>query len=174
MPEYWEPGEDGEGKVSVPITKALKIIKGLGFGSQVHTNNDISIFRTYDGFKIIVPASRSKGGEIYLDTDLLELMEKKNFEKTSDKMVAIMPEYNLEALVEILQSKFSTSVTLTPFQFDMIKSDITKRDASVKHFPRLKTTPKPATQRTEASIIRLMEMEAIALELELELLNFAA
>lgn len=171
MPEYWVPDENADAKVTVPISMAVKIIKGLGYGSQINTNNGISIFRRYDGFKLIVPASKARGGDVYLNKDILDLVDRNIFEKVSDRMSASVPEANMDALIEVLQNSFSASVTLSAFQFEMIKGEIAQRKAGNRQFPPLKTLPKPKANR---NIIQMMEMEALALELELELLNFAA
>ncbi|MDQ3073554.1 MAG: hypothetical protein M3Q97_09870, partial [Bacteroidota bacterium] len=62
---------------------------------------------------------------------------------------------------------FSASVSLTPYQFDLIKSDIVERESQKRSFPPLLTLKND-------NKIKKLEMEALALELELELLNFAA
>jgi hypothetical protein len=169
MPEYWEPGNDVQQKTVVPIARAIKIIRSLVIGASITTKNGISIFKQAEKFKIMVASARSRGGDVYLDPDLLKLVEKNNFEKVSDKMTATLEENKIDQFVEILQVKFNDSVSLTPSQYDLIKKEIPKKEARSKPvrvmLPRQLQTP---------SLIDELELEALALELELELLNYAA
>ena len=166
MPENWIPEEHIGDKVVVPIAKALTIIKSLANGAAIFTNNDIGIFKHGDQYKIIVPASRVRGGEIYLDKDVLELVDNNNFEKVSDKMVAMLNHKKIEPFVEILQTKFSSAVTLTTFQFDIIKDEKQKRISTRK---KIVLPPKKETSEQDDELLRIYELEAEALALELEL-----
>jgi len=166
MPENWIPEEHVGDKVVVPIAKALTIIKSLSNGAAIFTNNDIGIFKHGDQYKIIVPASRQKGGEIYLDKDILELVDNSNFEKVSDKMVAMLNHKKIEPFVEILQTKFSSAVTLTTFQFDIIKDEKQKRISTRK---KIVLPSKKETSEQDDELLRIYELEAEALALELEL-----
>jgi len=164
MPENWIAEEHIGDKVVVPIGKALTIIKSLSNGAAIYTNNDVAIFKHGDQYKVIVPASRQRGGEIYLDKDILELVDGKNFEKTSDKMIATFSFKKIEPFVEILQTKFSSAVTLTNLQFDIIKDEKQKRIST-----RKKIVLPPKQEAPERNNIRILELEAEALALELEL-----
>ncbi len=169
MPDNWLPKEESKGKVNVPIGKAIKIIASLTIGNSIYTNNGLSIIRQNNNYKIIVPASRQKGGAFYLDTDILKLVENNRFEKLSDKMVALMNLNHINKLVEILQNKHSSSVTLSASQFDIIKSEIPHRQARERK-------PLPKAEVIHEEFIEPdnneLELEAMALELELELLEF--
>ncbi len=99
MPEHWDPGEQVQDKVVVPIIKALPLIKSLVHNKHIITNTGISLFRTGYYYKVIVAASRVKGGDIYLDRDILAIVEHNNFDKVSDKMVAIVEQGNITRLV---------------------------------------------------------------------------
>lgn len=172
LPEYWDPQDSKAENVIVPIERAFRIIASLGQGSQIHTNNGIAIFRHYNGFKILVPASRQKGGDIYLNEEILTLVEKNRFEKVADQMVANLEANNLKKLVEILQHKFNGSVSLSPYQFDMIKDDLKKEDHKQEgKVLKMLALHHPRQNNGNANVF---ELEALALELELELLNFAA
>jgi hypothetical protein len=103
MPENWNPTEQVQDNVVVPILKALSLIKSLTNGGHIVANNGLSFFKTGDYFKLIIAASRARGGDIYLDKQILELVEKKNFEKTSDKMVAMLHYQHIDKLVQLLQ-----------------------------------------------------------------------
>jgi len=169
MPEYWEPGNDVQQKTVVPISRAIKIIRSLTIGSTITTKNNISIFKQPGKFKILVSSARSRGGDIYLDSAILGIVDKKNFEKVSDKMTATLEEGKIEKLVEILQEKFNDSVSLNPSQFELIKKQIPKKEVRPK--PVMVMLPK---QSQTQPLVDQLELEALALELELELLNYAA
>lgn len=165
LPENWNPGEQVQDKVVVPILKALPLIKSITTNGHIVTNNGISFFRSGDFFRIIVAASRSKGGDIYLDKQILELVEKNNFEKTSDKMVAMLPEKNIGKLVEILQTNHSTSVTIHSSQLKDLKTE------TIRYSSRKKIElPDEEAEEEQPDNVRILELEAEALVLELELL----
>jgi predicted RNA methylase len=167
MPEYWEPKNDVQQKTVVPISRAMKIIRSLTIGSSITTKNGVSIFRQPDKFKLVVSAARSKGGDTYLDPDLLNIVDRNNFEKISDRMTASVDENRIDEFVQVLQEKFNDSVSLSPPQYELIKGEIPKRESRAK--PIMVVLPKQSQSQMEQ-----LELEALALELELELLNFAA
>ena len=164
MPENWNPGEQVQDKVVVPIIKALPLLKSLVNGHHIITNNGISFFRQGSYYKVIVPGSRAKGGDIYLDKRLLELVEKNNFEKVSDKMVAMLPELSIAAFVEILQNNHGCAVTLNSAQFREVEKN------SIRYSSRRKVELPPPQDEPDTNSISLLELEAEALALELELL----
>ncbi|HXA02461.1 MAG TPA: strawberry notch C-terminal domain-containing protein, partial [Cytophagaceae bacterium] len=166
MPEYWEPEEQSLNKVDVPIERALKIIKSMGLGGQINTNNNISIFRQADKYKIIVPSSKQRGGDVFLNKELLAIVDKNIFEKVADKMVASIPLEKIEKLVMVLQEKFNASVTVSSFQFDLIKDEIPKKKERKTVLLKIRSREMEAEDD--------IELEAMALELELQLLKFAA
>lgn len=163
MPENWIPSEQIQDRVVVPIIKAAVLIKSLVQNAGISTNNGISFFKTGDYFKIIVAASRVKGGDVYLDKEILELVEKNNFEKTSDKMVALLPEKNIAKLIELLQVNHSCSLTINTAQFNQLK-DIKKT------YSNRKPILLPPEKEENNSNVLMLELEAEALALELELL----
>lgn len=169
MPDNWLPKEESKGKVNVPIGKAVKVIASLTVGNSIYTNNGLSIIRQNNNYKIIVPASRQKGGAFYLDSDILKLVENNRFEKLADKMVAIMHLNHINKLVELLQNKHSSSVTLSASQFGIIKSEIPQHQTRERK-------PLPKAEIIHEEFIEPdnneLELEARALELELELLEF--
>jgi hypothetical protein len=169
MPENWEPGNEAQQKTIVPISRAIKVIRSLTTGSSVTTKNDVSIFRTPENFKVLVSAARSRGGDVYLDPDILAIVDKNNFEKVSDKMTASIDEHNIRKFIDVLQDKFNDSITLTPGQYDLIKADIPARPIKQKQL--VISLPMQSDRKIEMDEL---ELEALALELELELLNFAA
>lgn len=169
LPEYWDPGEGGEDKVTVPILKALPIIRSIVEGKNIFTNNGLSIFRQGDFFKLIISASRAKGGAIYLDPNILELINNHNFEKTADKMVALLPEKNIAALVEILQHNHSISLTIPLHQVkELDKTAVVGSSRKPILLPPV--VDEPNEQESNDETIRILELEAGALVLELELM----
>jgi len=165
MPENWNPGEQIQDKVVVPILKAAPIVKSMVQNSQIVTNNGLSFFRTGNHFKLIISASRVRGGDIYLDKNILELVEKNNFEKVSDKMVAMLPEKNIDKLLEILQTTHGCSITIHSSDLKNIKSD----GGRYSNRKKIKLPPDDEEEELPDNII-MLELEAEALALELELL----
>jgi hypothetical protein len=160
MPENWNPTEQVADKVVIPIIKALPLIRSLSSHAQMVASNGLSFFRYGNYFKLIVSASRSRGGDIYLDRQLLELVERNNFEKVSDKMVAMLPADNLDRAVQVLQSNHSLSIVIHSYQLKDLKTD-----------SRFSTRTKIVAPEPEAALdTQLLELEAEALILELQLL----
>lgn len=110
IPENCNPGNEVQQKVEVPISRALKIIRSLGNGQKITTSNNISIFKQHDKFKIIVLSSKQRAGDVYLDEDILNLVDGHNFEKVSDRMAATLNENKIDDFISILQEKFNASV----------------------------------------------------------------
>ncbi|MCZ8354681.1 MAG: strawberry notch family protein [Cyclobacteriaceae bacterium] len=167
MPEYWEPAKEVQNKTVVPISRALKVIRSLTTGASITTKNGISFFKQAGRFKIVVSASRAKGGDTFLDPDLLELVDNNNFEKVSDRMTATVQENLMDDFIGVIQEKFNDSISLTPTQYDLIKNDLPIKE--IRNRPVVVMLPKQS-----ASEMQQLELEAMALEIELELLNFAA
>lgn len=166
MPEYWEGEEGMEEKIAVPVSRALKIIASTIKGNAITTDNGTTIFNMGDTYKVVVPASRQKGGEVYLDTDILKLVEKNNFDKTSDKMVAFLPHKKLEEFLNILQSKFNDSLKIESYQFDLI-ADQANQDVKRKPIKLLS----PEEVQTQDAIIIEMDFAMAMLELDIELMR---
>lgn len=169
LPEHYEPKESAS--IIVPIGRTKKILKTMTIGQSFSTAENFGINKQNYGYKLIVPASRKTGGKFYLDNEILALVENGNFHKVSNMMVASMPEENFNALIDILQSKFSQSVTISKEQFKMIEDDIPQR----KEKERIVLPERP--QMSDKTVnhgnndLLLLELEAEALALELELLT---
>jgi len=166
LPEHWEAGEEIQDKIIVPILKALPLIQSLVEGKNITTNNNVSFIRTGNYFKIIVPASRARGGDVYLDKQILALVEKNNFEKVADKMVALLPEGNIEKLVELLQVNHGSSLTIHSSDSKYLKTE----SVPYRNRKPIELPPPEEIITWKAATIRLLELEAEALVLELELL----
>jgi hypothetical protein len=165
LPENWDKADETQNNVVVPIIKALPIIKSLVHGNHIVTNNGLSIFKNGTSFKLITSASRSKGGEIYLDEEILKLVDNNNFEKTSDKMVAELPEENIGKLITILQNTHSAAITIGSHQL----KDLDKASLKLSNRKPILLPPLEEPEQ-ENDTVRMLELEAEALSLELELL----
>lgn len=168
MPENWNPGEQVQDKVVVPILKALPLIKSITQNGHIPTDNGISFFRAGDHYKVVVAASRSRGGDIYLDKELLELVDKNNFEKVSDKMVAMLSPQNIARFVEVLQINHGTSVTIHSSQTKYLNNSAAYNTRKKIELPGPEEPE--SEKKQEATVISMLELEAEALILELELL----
>jgi hypothetical protein len=75
----------------------------------------------------------------------------------------------IDKLVQILQEKHGSNVTLSASQFDIIKHDLPSQNIKTKKpFPKAEIIH----EEIEEFVSDEIEMEALALELELELLEF--
>ena len=171
MPEHWEPEEAVKDCVIVPISKAKVIIRSLSTGSMISTKSNISIFRQPDSFKIVVPSSKKQGGAVFLDEDILKLVQGNNFQKTGDKMAANLDIEMIDELVDLFQEKHSASITLTGEQFQMIQDDedLPQRSRTLKMLPPVREKVRKLTKPNNA-----LKLKAKALKLKLELLKLAA
>jgi hypothetical protein len=168
LPEHWQMDLDTGGKVIVPIAKAIRIIQSLTKGAVVEASGDVAFFRQSDDlFKVVVPASMKRGGDLYLNQGLLSLVERNIFEKVGDRMVAMLPFSNVSRFTEILQNEFGVTVNLYQTQIDSVGLVDTKS----KRKSKIELPPKEE-QGASDSDTELLELEAEALELELELLSF--
>jgi hypothetical protein len=163
-PEEWQPKELGKQKVTVPILKALPLINSMSIGTAVYDSGGLAFFKMPDyNYRIIVPASRAKGGAIYMDQEIWPLVQNNKFETSSDKMQATVPEKNITALVEILQRKHSLSVELGLNQLSLVQSD------NVKVSSRKKIELPPSEDDSEQERVRIIKLKAKALALRLRL-----
>lgn len=171
MPEHWEPKEAVKDRVIVPISKAKVIIRSLSTGSMISTKSNISIFRQPDSFKIVVPSSKKQGGAVFLDEDILKLVQGNNFQKIGDKMAANLDTEMIDKLVNLLQEKHSASISLTDEQFQMIRDneDAPERSRKLKMLPPVREKVRKLTKPNNA-----LKLKAKALKLKLQLLKFAA
>jgi hypothetical protein len=163
MPESYLPDHHEAAQVSVPIIKALPIIRSLAPGMSIDTAGDVGFQkRSHDLFHIFVPASKVKGAQYFLDPDILGLVNGGNFEKVSGMMKAVLPVLRLDEFVGMLQEKFRDSVTLQERDFLRIKDELPRRQ------PREPFVP-PTTDVAKVKRLRMLELEAEAVILQLRL-----
>jgi hypothetical protein len=81
--------------VIAPLTVAVPIIRSKG---QVSTSIGTTFFRQNGKFRMITALSKSKGGDVYTDAELLKYVDGGNFNSVSSTMVGIVDDSNLEAV----------------------------------------------------------------------------
>ncbi len=166
MPEHWSADTETKGKVIVPVAKATKIIKSMSNGSSVFGSGNISFFKLFDNrYKVSVPAARKKGGEIYLNEDLLKLVENNLFEKVGSQMTTHVSFENIEPFLTVLQDQSGITISVTLSQIDAIGLVNTATKKRVK----IKAPPNEVIPKVNPKALKL---KAIALKLKLELLSF--
>jgi len=112
---------------TMPIFKARKAIKAI-------SNNGVSVL--FDGFgksyitklgnndyRLYIESSKKVGGDIYLDNNILKLVEGNNFNLISGAMRADVTPENLDAVLLILQNKHNVSVRLQPWQMELVQDE---------------------------------------------------
>ncbi len=167
MPENWKPGELGKQKVTIPIQQGLKLLQSLTQGHSLLASDNISFIKGHNSYTIVVPASRSKGGDIYMDEEIWPLIVNNKFELASDKMKATLPEDNIEKLAEILQRKHSISLKVGLNQLALVEMDrvmISNRKPI--------ELPSPENE-AEVERVRILKLKAKAIKIKLNLRNAA-
>lgn len=167
MPEDWKQEDLGKQRVTVPIIKAIKLLKELSQGNSISASDSISFIKIEGGYRIVVPSARSKGGDVYMDQDIWSLIKNNKFEISGDKMQALLPDENIEKLALILQDKLSVSVELNLNQLSIVEQD--RRAVSSKQ----KIELPPSEDSSEDSRLRIVKLRAKALALKYKL-NIAA
>jgi predicted RNA methylase len=163
LPEDWKPKPLERQQVTVPILKAIQVIQNLAQGLTLNASDQISLIKINGGYRVIVPATKSKGGDIYLDQDIWPLIEKNKWEMVSGKMVAVLPDKNIRKLAEVLQDNHSVSMELNLNQLELV-------DKSSHISTRRKPIMLPPNEdEKELERIRILEIEAKALTLRLKL-----
>jgi hypothetical protein len=162
MPEEWQ-GDETDQNITVPIVKALPILKSMTNGSKLVGSGNISFFKSGDTYHIITSSARSRSGDVYMDKEIWSLIKNEKFESVSNSMKAILPEQNIEALADLLQKNHNVSVEVNPQQLKFLKPN------SERVSTRKKIELPPNEEEAERERIRILELEAEAILLELEL-----
>lgn len=166
LPEYWKAEKELGGKVTVPVLVAQKIIGSMAKASVLQASHLMSIVRLNETqFRLIVPSAKNKGGEIYLDGQLVRLVNGQNFDKSGVNMVGDFQHENLIAILEVLQNK---GVTVS------VSRNIVESVGLIFSYSsnRVKITPPPPENKANNHLRLKMEMEAQAILIELELMEF--
>ncbi|MDO9186925.1 MAG: strawberry notch C-terminal domain-containing protein [Bacteroidia bacterium] len=170
LPENYNPeiGENAN-KVTVPIGAAKKYIKSVQPGAIVSTTNNVSLTMNIKGdLVVMVKGTKKQGGWLFLNKEILEVVNNNNFDLISDTMRAYVEHQNIDKFIDILQNKFNTSVTVNQNIFDVIKKDV---EAFKKSQGQEEVILKVNKSKPFVPDAIEMELEAEALMLELELME---
>jgi hypothetical protein len=115
-------------RITVPIIKALPIIKSMLHNRSIATTDDLLITRRNqwndDDYVVSVPSNKNKGGKFFLDSTINQMSVEGKFNTKSGRMIAHFNTNKIDDLVEYLQLKFKCSVNLVKQEFDRIKDSI--------------------------------------------------
>lgn len=151
-------------KIAVPVSKAYtKILNS--YGTILELSESLKIYRNNEDFVLTMPLSRKSAGHIYTHKGLMELMKKGLFEKAADKMKGIFHESKLKDVLGILQNEFSSSILI--LQREVSDLDL---DSSVMDNYKPIVLP-PTKEKMDADFLELLELEAEAIQIELDLLE---
>lgn len=173
LPENYNPeiGENAN-KVTVPIGAAKKYIKSIQPGAIVSTTNNVSLTMNSKGdLVVMVKGTKKQGGWLFLNKEVLEIVNNNNFDLISDTMRGYVEHQNIDKFIDILQNKFNTSVTVNQNIFDIIQKDVTAfKKSQSQDVIILKVNKSKPYVSPEPDAIEI-ELEAEALMLELELME---
>jgi hypothetical protein len=170
LPQRFEE-EATTSMVEVPVSRAIPLVMQMSTGDQFNLSENVSIQNATEGFRLITPLSKIKGGKYYLDNEIKALTSKGKFESSSNKMMAVIPEDNMPALLELLQSKFNTSIRLTIPQYTRI-ADQTHAPTIAKVWKPLSLLNLPiALNNDRDRKLKILRLRAKALTLKLKLLK---
>jgi hypothetical protein len=133
LPEYFTTEARGEKpamRITVPIIKALPIIKSMIIDRMMVTNDGLAFIKKDGVYKISVLQKKTKGdksgggSKFYLDKTIMKLTNEGLFNSTSGSMVATIEERKITNLVNYLQETFSSSIDLIEQEFDIIKGKL--------------------------------------------------
>lgn len=122
LPELWVPKKELD-QIQVPVAKSIRLFRSLTSGNKITMDIGASIFRKGDRFKMIVSSSRSKGGDVYLDPQVLDYVEGGNFEKAGSNMACWIAESNIEPILKVMSENHGASITVSRSEFDQISAD---------------------------------------------------
>lgn len=165
LPEHYSPIESEDTHVTVPIIQALPHLKSLQVGSTVSAGK-VGISRTNDGYGITVPASRKKGGDVYLDEELLALVDNGEFAKRSDVMYATLPFDKISSVTEVLGKNLNLTISLSRAIFDTAIKKVTTSGKRV--FEKLDLIPSWIKKKA-GGISNIVKAKAKILFLKLKL-----
>ena len=172
-PDGWDPRKDAGSKpVMVPVAAGEKTLLALPVGQMLTTSVGLTFVRRYDGFRVLVPASKKQGGEFYLNRDLLDLVANGRFEKVADKMASTLPEDRLSAFLQVLSLKFGATLAVSTADAEKVRQAKANDGSGKAALPTLPAATGRASTAQPDNDLLLLELEAEALALELELLAF--
>jgi hypothetical protein len=167
MPENWQPSD--EDRTEVPLLVVENHIKSLRPGQLLSSKNKvISFSRNSSGdLVLMVAGTRQKGGHIFLDNDVIVMTRENNFNKVSDVMRATVPEIKMHDCLVLLQEKHGVTMEVN-------SNLIEGKDFSKPRPGDVYLELHHKHKNTLIDDLSLMELEAEAIALELELLSFGS
>jgi histone H3/H4 len=162
MPEDFSPQMDDEIKgVVVPLGRAIGHIQSQPIGRMVNLSHAISIVKQYSGYVVRFPASKKRGGEFYLNKELIALTEDKQFEKVSTSMRGTISVENIVPFLNYLESRFKVSIVLSEHEFEQVIQHKLDRSGKVKPIDL-----PPAESEKDTRILKL-KARAVIIKLKL-------
>lgn len=171
MPSNWKPSTNfgsTDNYVTVPILKAYKIIAGASHGSSIRTNTSLILQRHTSSSEdenyvdVFLPASRKKGGKIYLDENVLKLTTTNNFEKVGSQMRSKVLIENLKPFLKILQDDHSVSALIQQTRVDEIP-EITEAIETAEKKESKGTAGKAKTLKLKAKATLIKQKQILLL-----------
>jgi hypothetical protein len=150
MPENWKKPDTSN--IEIPIVKMTDIIRKLEIGTYVESPfGDIAIKRLPQygdkepHYELKVPAAKDRGEKFYANATLKSLMLDE-FERRGDRMVGTFSDTNLGAVIDLLDKRFKTIMTVSGGQIRQ-GHDSTESEGMVKQYPSSTTVNKPKDRR---------------------------
>lgn len=148
-----ENGANGEMTVTVPIGKVYPLIQSMGRNAILKGSNTIAVMLDYEmgRFKIVTSSAVQKAGNIFLDQDILKLVDGRNFEKTSDKMIATVQPNKMQDVLDLLQNVHGVTVEVSAFDFKKIEHQFQQNQYSDEIRPLKQVERPPMVEETRKS-----------------------
>lgn len=147
------------GKINVPIGRVAKVsLPGKITGWRNETFTLLRDFRDESLYQFTVSASKTKGGQFFLNERILDLIPLGEFQTFGTEMRAYIPETNIAALVQILDLEFKAGVEISP-----------KVYTKILEYEKENPPPKKKRNRINFAETSNQEAEAIALAMQMQL-----
>ena len=114
-------------RITVPIIKALPVIKSMIDGRSMTTTDGFSFQKRGDAYYISVFKGK-KGSKFFSNEVIIKLTNEGLFNSSGGSMVATLQYKKITNLVQYLQDEFNSSVELVQQEFDTIKGSIAIED----------------------------------------------
>ena len=117
-----EPPKLGEKRTItkiIPFSQCAPIVEKLYMGQTIG-NDKMTVFGPNNNYRIMVPASKAKGGEIYTDRGLLDLVVNNNLTKSGEKMTGNIQPGKVAEFCQYLSTRFGMSCAVSTAQANML------------------------------------------------------
>lgn len=130
---------------------------------MISLSHGISIVNHNGAYTVRFPASKKKGGDFYLNEDLINLTNEKKFEKVSTSMRATISTKHLRPFLTKLEDSFKVNIIISEYDFERIQKQ------AIDHSGKVKAIELPP-QETKQDL-KIIKFKAKALTIKLKLLN---